>query len=160
MEAAELIVTPENRDSHESEAIQRTEDELRAYLKVLPGGQQRRPNPPKLVFEDGRQRELTPNILQALQFVLHHVARGDAVGLVPMTKLLSTNQAADILNVSRPFLVKLLSDGAIPFTKIGTHHRLRMGDVVEYKKRRDRQMLDTLDKLANEAQEAGTYFDE
>jgi excisionase family DNA binding protein len=74
--------------------------------------------------------------------------------------LLSTNQAAEILNVSRPFLVKLLGEDAIPYTKVGTHHRLRMRDVLEYKQRRDRRMLEGLDELAREAQEAGNYFDD
>jgi excisionase family DNA binding protein len=112
------------------------------------------------VFEDGKKIELPPQVLHALQFVLHHMARGDAISLVPMSKMLTTNQAAEILNVSRPFLVKLLNEGAIKFTMVGTHHRLLMSDVLQYKQRRDRQMLDKLDELANEAQAAGNYFDE
>lgn len=160
MEAAELTVEPEAQTSHERDVIRETEREVRAYLRVLHGGQARRPTPPKLVFGDGRQIELPPSVLQPLQFVLHHMARGDAISLVPMNKMLTTNQAAEILNVSRPFLTKLLGDRVIPFTKIGTHHRLRMKDVLQYKERRDRQMLATLDEIAAEAQEAGNYFDE
>lgn len=160
MAAPELVVRPERQVPLKSEDIQRTEEELRAYLQVLPGGQRRRTTPPKLMFEDGRQFELPPNVFQALQFVVHHMSHGNAISLVPMTKTLTTTQAAEILNVSRPFLVKLLNDRAMPFTKIGTHHRLRMKDVLEYKQRRDRQMLDMLDDLASEAQEAGNYFDE
>lgn len=160
MIAAELVVSPEEQPDLESEDIQRTEAELRAYLRVLPDGQARRQAAPKLVFPDGTQIELPPNILQALQFVVHHMKRGDAISLVPMTKMLTTNQAADILNVSRPYLVKLLNEGAIPFTKTGTHHRLRVRDVLEYKQRRDRAMLDALNDLAHEAQEAGNYFDD
>ena len=52
---------------------------------------------------------------------------------------------------SRPFLVQLLSKGEITFTKVGAHHRLVLGDVLEYKQRRDRQMLNALDQLACEA---------
>jgi len=74
--------------------------------------------------------------------------------------MLTTNQAAEILNVSRPFLIKLLNERAIKFTKIGTHRRLQLGDVLRYKQQRDRQVLDELDELAREAQEAGNYFDE
>jgi len=160
MEATELVITPDDQTACESEAIQRTEDDVQTYLQVLQGGQQRRQIPPKLVFEDGRQLELSPSILRAIQFVLHHMARGDAIGLVPMNKMLTTNQAAEILNVSRPFLVKLLHEKALKFTKVGTHHRLRMADVLKYKQRRDRQMLDALDELAGEAQSSGNYFDE
>jgi excisionase family DNA binding protein len=158
--AAELVVRPEQQPDLANEDFQRTKAELRAYLKVLPGGLAHQPTEPKLVFPDGTQMELPPNILQALQFVVHHMKRGAAISLVPMTKMLTTNQAAEILNVSRPFLVKLLNEGAIPFTKTGTHHRLRMGDVLEYKKRRDRAMLDALNELAREAQEARNYFDD
>ncbi len=160
MEAVELVVTPKDQSTLERDSIQRTDDELHSYLQVLEGGRERRPTPPKLVFEDGRQLELSPSILQALHFVLHHMARGDAVGLVPRAKMLTTNQAAEILNVSRPFLIKLLNERAIKFTKIGTHRRLQLGDVLRYKQQRDRQVLDELDELAREAQEAGNYFDE
>jgi len=82
---------------------------------------------------------------------LHHVARGDAFALIPETKILTPNEAARMLNVSRPFLVQLLSKGEIKFTKVGAHHRLVLGDVLEYKQRRDRQMLNALDQLACEA---------
>jgi excisionase family DNA binding protein len=160
MEASEFVITPGEQTTLQSEDVQRAEDELRAYLQVIPGGKRRRVVAPKLLFEDGRQVELPSNIFQALRFVVHHMRRGDAISLVPTSKMLTTNQAADILNVSRPFLVKLLNDRAIPFTKVGTHHRLRMRDVIEYKQRRDREMLKMLDELANEAQEAGNYFEE
>ena len=160
MEASELVINPGEQIALESEEVQRTEDELRAYLQLIPGGKSRRVVAPKLLFDDGRQVELPPNIFQALQFVVRHMKRGDAISLVPMSKMLTTNQAADILNVSRPFLVKLLNERAIPYTKVGAHHRLRMRDVIKYKQRRDHDMLKILDELAVEAQEAGNYFDE
>jgi len=112
------------------------------------------------VFEDGRQIELPPSILRVLQFALHHMAHGDAFAIIPETKMLTTNEAARMLNVSRPFLVQLLGKGEIKFTKVGAHHRLTLRDVLEYKQRRDRQMLNAVDQLACEAQEAGNYFDE
>lgn len=158
MEAGELTVEPGDQTPGERDVTRQAEAGVRAYLHMLGGDQERPPAPPKLVFEDGRQVQLSPSVLRSLQFVLHHIARGDAVSLVPMAKMLTTNQAADILNVSRPFLVKLLNDGAMPFTKIGTHHRLRMQDVLRYKQRRDREVLDMLSELAAEAQEAGDYF--
>lgn len=158
MEAAEVMVEPEGQAPSDRANIRHAEGEVRAYLQSLCSSQDRREIPPKLVFGDGRQIELPPAVLQSLQFVLHHMARGDAFGLVPMAKMLTTNQAAEILNVSRPFLVKLLKDGAIPFTKTGTHHRLQMQDVLRYKQYRDRAVLDMLNELAAEAQEAGDYF--
>lgn len=160
MEAAELVVTPDEQTASGREVIARAEDELCDYLQVLEGGRDRRPTPPKLVFEDGRQLPLPANVLRALQLVVHCMARGNAIGLVPMNKMLTTNQAAEVLNVSRPFLVKLLNEGAIRHTRVGSHRRLRIGDVLEYKERRDRETLEALDELAREAQEAGNYFDE
>ncbi len=160
MEAAEIVIEPEEQTPQEHETIRQTENQVRAYLQVRHGGQERQSIPPKLVFEDGRQIELPPSVLESLQFVLHHMARGDAISLMPKTKMLTTNQAAEILNVSRPFLMKLLKDRAIPSTKIGTHHRLRLKDVIQYKQRRDRQMIEMLNELAGEAQEAGNYFDD
>lgn len=160
MEATELVVAPAEQPPDESPALHQTEAQVRAYLQVVQGGQERQPSPPKLVFEDGRQGELPPSVLRVLPFALHHVARGDAFALIPETKMLTTNEAARMLNVSRPFLVQLLSKGEIKFTKVGAHHRLVLGDVLEYKQRRDRQMLNALDQLACEAQEAGNYFDD
>lgn len=160
MEPAELIVTPEEQSAPESAALEQTAATVRAYLRVLEGGQGRRPTPPKLVFENGRQVELSPAACRALQFVLHHIARGETFAVIRESQMLSTNEAARLLNVSRPFLVQLLNKGEIKHTKVGSHHRMHLGDVLKYKQCRDRQMHDTLDRLASEAQEAGDYFDE
>jgi excisionase family DNA binding protein len=160
MEAAEIVVTPEEQSPDESKAIRQTESQVREYLQVLQGDQERRPTPPKLVFEDGRQVELSPRVLRALHFVAHHMAVGDAVALIPENKMLTTNEAAKLLNVSRPYLRQLLDNADIPYTMIGAHHRVLLSNVLEYKKRRDQQMYRTLDILAREGQEAGDYFDD
>ena len=62
-------------------------------------------------------------------------------------------QAADILNVSRPFLIKLLEDGQIPYRKVGKHRRIRMEDVMNYKQAIDRERESVLDQLVANAQE-------
>jgi excisionase family DNA binding protein len=95
---------------------------------------------PKLVGPDGEEIELPLSVFQILRRVIDHMMHGRTISIVPINKELSTQEAADILNVSRPFLVSQLEAGAIPFIKVGTHRRIRLIDLMEYKKRRDEEM--------------------
>lgn len=102
------------------------------------------------LFEDGKRSEvvLTPALARLLMDLLRHVARGDAVTLVPVSQMLTTQQAADILNVSRPYLITLLEKGDLPHSMVGRHRRILANDLFEYKRARDEKRSAALEDLA------------
>lgn len=100
-----------------------------------------------------RTVRIPTSALRLLVEVLTQIGQGNAVSIIPIHAELTTQEAADVLNVSRPFLVQLLEKGDMPFHKIGTHRRVRYQDVIEYKKRIDTERRKALDQLAAEAQE-------
>ena len=96
---------------------------------------------------------LPRHALELLRDLLAEMAQGNAVTIVPTHAELTTQEAADILNVSRPHLIKLLEAGEIPFTYVGTHRRIRYQDLLAYKAERDSQGEEAMDELARQAQE-------
>jgi len=91
---------------------------------------------------------LTPGLSRLLMELLRHVGRGDAVTLVPVSQMLTTQQAADILNVSRPFLISLLKKGEIEHTTVGRHRRIKAEHLFAYKRARDERRSKALSDLA------------
>ena len=90
---------------------------------------------------------LTPALSHLLIELLGHVGRGDAVTLVPVHQMLSTQQAADILNVSRPHLISLLEKASIPYVLVGRHRRIRAEDLFAYKRDRDSRRRQALSEV-------------
>lgn len=92
------------------------------------------------IFDDmnqAHQVELPTSALRLLVDILAELADGNAVQVVPVHAELTTQEAADLLNVSRPHIIKLLADGVLPFHKTGKHRRIRFADLMLFKSRRD-----------------------
>lgn len=101
----------------------------------------------------GEALDLPAPALRLLLHILTEMAQGNSVTLTPIHPELTTQQAADILNVSRPFLVKLLDEGTIPSRKVGTHRRVLFSDLMAYKKQNTELRLKALEELTAQAQE-------
>ena len=97
---------------------------------------------------------------QLLNDILDEMAKGNAVTLIPIHAELTTRQAAEILNVSRPFLIEQIEGGAIPFRKVGTHRRVLFKDLMDYKQTLDRSRLDALEELSALDQKLGLGYSE
>ncbi|MGH8021444.1 MAG: helix-turn-helix domain-containing protein [Opitutaceae bacterium] len=105
---------------------------------------------------ESRKREtmlIPPTAVRLLVEILSQMASGNAVTLIPIHAELTTQQAADILNVSRPFLVKLINEKKLPAKKVGTHRRVLFADLMRYKQTVDRDRMKALDALTKQAQE-------
>ena len=108
----------------------------------------------KLVGPDGNQIAI-PEPVHDL--ILKNLQAGKAVSIVPEHQQLTTQRAADIVGVSRPFLVRLLENGDMPFHMVGSHRRIYLRDLLDYKRRRDAARHEAINNMARAEMEAGTY---
>lgn len=112
-------------------------------------------NRPMLLGMSGEKVELPESVFLLLCQIVPHLMAGHAVSLVSVHQELTTQEAADLLNVSRPFLIGLLERGEIPYIHVGKHRRIRFGDLLAYKERRDAARRQHLDRLTRLSQEYG-----
>lgn len=101
---------------------------------------------------------LPGRVVDFMREVLTQIAQGNAVTLVPVNAELTTQQAADLLNVSRPYLVELLEDRKIPFRKVGTRRRVLFSDLMAYKRLEEARRREVLEELTREAQGLGLGY--
>ena len=106
---------------------------------------------------NGQEIEVPSVIYFALTEVVKTLNNGDSVTLIPMDKELTTQQAADILNVSRPYFIKLLENGTIKFRKTGTHRKVLMQDLIEYRDKRAENRHANIEEMSKLSQELGLY---
>jgi excisionase family DNA binding protein len=102
----------------------------------------------QLVDAEGNAAEIPNAALHALRLIVRRMAHGERIALVAHGDELTTQQAADILHVSRPHLVKLLDRGDVPSHKVGSHRRVQTADLLAYRAKREARRHAKLDELA------------
>ncbi|MEH1836331.1 MAG: helix-turn-helix domain-containing protein [Nostoc sp.] len=110
-----------------------------------------------LVTANGEEMTITDSVFRVLRQVVQAMALGKNVSIVTHNPELTTQQAADLLNVSRPYLIKLLEQCELPYIMVGTHRRVKFEDLRKYKQQRDTKRRQLLDELIGESQELGFY---
>ncbi len=141
----------------EREPVIATEAERSTISQVEQFLARRRACPARLVGPDGEEIELPEPAFRVLRDAIHQLNQGHGVAIMPVHKELTTQEAADLLQVSRQYLVRLLEEGEIPFHRAGTHRRVKFGDLMEYKRRRDAKRRQGLDRLTQLSEDLGLY---
>ena len=106
---------------------------------------------------NGEHLVLPPEVFEVLRDVVDAMAQGQAVTIAPVHQRLTTQEAADLLGVSRPTVVKLLESGEIPFEQPGRHRRVRLADVLAYRERASVERRGALDRMVEIADAAALY---
>lgn len=128
-------------------------DELATLLSRAPANA-------ALVTPDGAFVHLPPAVYEVLSQVITAMRAGRAITVAPLAQRLTTQEAADLLGVSRPTLIKLLEDGKIPFEQPGRHRRIRLDDLLAYRDQRRQERSEALDELVRQTETLGLYDEE
>lgn len=126
-------------------------------LELLDAALSQASGPIRIATRDQGEIALPEPVAQMLRKVVHILASGGDVSLIPVNRELSTNQAADLLDVSRPHLIKLIEEGKIPCHMVGSHRRVRLKDLMAYKRERDAERREILSQITQFSQDAGFY---
>lgn len=140
----------------------RADAEETSLLELLRGALEApgaRSSDARLLSADGQPLELPESAYRVLVEAVRELADGNAVAVLPVRAELTTQEAADLLGVSRPYLIKLIEEGALPCTlTAGNHRRLRLSDVLAYRRVRDQERRAALDEMSAEAERLGLRY--
>lgn len=112
---------------------------------------------PRITTDDGAVLDLPQSVAEALTEVLEAAADGERALVLRAPQDMTTEQAAAVLGVSRPTVVRLIDAGKLPARMVGTHRRLDLGDVLAYRALSTRRRGDALDEMARQAEDLGLY---
>jgi excisionase family DNA binding protein len=138
----------------QNDLIMPTEQDAELALQLLASLKEEKVH---LQTESGATFLLPPKALDILKDLLKQIAKGNAVSITPVNAELSTHQAAEFLNVSRPYLIKLLEQNQIPYHKVGSHRRIPLQALREYKTKEDEKANLALDEMVSISQKLGLY---
>lgn len=138
-------------------ASEKEQENIKHIEELLENVQETAAARPKLIGPQGQEIELPESLFQVLRAAAHDLARNRVITITAINQDLTTQEAADLLNVSRPYLIKLLEEGKIPYFRVGTHRRIYVHDLLEYKKHRDIEERAALAELTRLGQEMGLY---
>jgi len=97
-------------------------------------------------------------IFELILELLNQASQGHTVTIIPSNKEFTTQEAADLLNVSRPFVVQLLEEGKIPYRKVGAHRRIKAQDLMTYRENCEKESMDAFEELATMTQKMGLGY--
>jgi excisionase family DNA binding protein len=112
---------------------------------------------PKLLGANGEEIVLPQPVYEILLDIVRNMSAGQEISIVPINKQLTSQEAADLINVSRPYMIKLLDNQEISHFKVGTHRRILLGDLIAYKEQRASIRQDKLQEMTEFLQEEGFY---
>ncbi|MGB2683135.1 MAG: helix-turn-helix domain-containing protein [Candidatus Competibacter sp.] len=148
------LVSPKNPSLPTEEEARLAAEGSRQLASIIGQGEKA-----QLCLYEGMEKLVVPfAAVRLLADILTQMGQGKAVVIMPISHTFTTQEAADFLNVSRPYLVKLLEEGHIPFTKVGRHRRIKYQDVLAYRKEFDERSQRAVDELVKEAQELGMGY--
>lgn len=148
-----MVMAPE-REPIVGESADRA---LFAQIEQMLAAEAAVPKTPRLIGPTGEAMDLPAPLYSVLLRAAHELASGNGISILPVEAMLTTQQAADLLNMSRPHLIKMLEAGEVPYRMIGTHRRVKLLDVLAYQRIQAEQTELGLRNLARLAIETGTY---